>query len=126
MKYLINLTKLVETKPSVLQPEKFTLIFDRWTTTHYLAVFESFPDTNGAGYLTRLSTLSTIEYESRLYTDEHIAFMSTILQVITIFCNNVKCHIRDNCNMDKALSNRNCFPFIRWAKNCYNIAIKKF
>lgn len=53
MKYLNTLTEHVENKISQILPSQIALVFDGWTSgsTHYLAVFSSFPAQNDNGFV---------------------------------------------------------------------------
>ncbi len=56
MKYIVQLTKLVEMKISKVSPKTIALVFDGWSqfSTQYFAVYASFLSKNDNGYDTRL------------------------------------------------------------------------
>ncbi len=56
MKYLSLLCKTVEIKIAAVLPSTFALVFDAWTanSTHYVAMFATYPSTEKFQKLTRL------------------------------------------------------------------------
>eukprot|EP00171_Calliarthron_tuberculosum_P020075 IDg20075t1 len=99
MTYLPRLTSNIESRISALLPEKFSIVFDGWTTgsTHYLAVFESFASPSPDGFSLRLLAFSPMIDESRLDAEEHVQFMQFTLELFKKSWSNVVCLIGDNC-----------------------------
>eukprot|EP00171_Calliarthron_tuberculosum_P003101 IDg3101t1 len=126
MKYLGLLTKLVERKVSDLLPDNIALVFDGWTadSTHYLAVFATFPLCDGEGFGTRLLTISPMGDETSLATNEHFEFLSYILGVYGKSWSNVSCLVGDNVNCNKSLANKAKIPFIGCASHRFNLAMR--
>ncbi len=83
MKYMAQLTKLVETKISKVLPKTIALVFDGWSqcSTHYIAVYASFPSKNDNRYDTRLLAISLLEDETSLNAEEHHQFLTYVLEV---------------------------------------------
>lgn len=73
MKYLSQLTEVVENKIAKSLPKKLVLIFDGRTenSIQYLAVFESYPCNSENDYETRMLTFSPIGEECDLSANEH-------------------------------------------------------
>ena len=61
-----KLTKEVELQVRRILPDRFTVIFDGWTTgdCHYVAVYAAFPSTSRQGYNTILLAFSPLENET--------------------------------------------------------------
>lgn len=83
MRYLPCLHKLVENKVADKLSDKISLIFDGWlsASTDYTAVFAAFPSDNSVGDTTRLLTTLLQHDESSLNADEHIEFLTYILDM---------------------------------------------
>ena len=81
MKYISGLTRAVEEKIATLLPEKIALVFDGWSSdsTHYLAVFATFPSANERVFSQRLLTMSPMGDETTLSASEHYEFLSYLL-----------------------------------------------
>ena len=126
MRYLSLLTEVVEQKIARLLPEKIALVFDGWTsgTSHYLAVFASFPAPNKRGYEMRLLTMSPMGDESRLDAEEHYQFISFTLSLYNKSWKNVCCLIGDNVSTNKCLSTKAKVPFIGCASHRFNLAVR--
>lgn len=104
MRYLPRLTQVVEEKVAARRlPQQFAIVLDGWTSgsTQFLAVFASFVADLKEGYETRLIAFSPMEDENHLDADEHIMFMTFVLQLYNKSWENVLCLIGDNCNVNK-------------------------
>ena len=125
MKYIQLLTENVEQKLSQLLPSKFALIFDGWTadTTHYLAIFATFPKDNEQGYEERLLTLSPMSDEITLCANQHHEFLTYTLHLYNSSWSNVVCLIGDNIQTNKALANKVRLPFLKSATHRFNLAM---
>ena len=62
MRYLPLITESVDKKISDMLPDQFAIILDGWFSgsTHFLAVFASFPYNNDPGFQLRLLTFSPL------------------------------------------------------------------
>ena len=114
MSYLPRVTAVVERKISDILPDKFALVFDGWTigSTHFLAVFASFPAEKEIGYSMRLLTMSPMGEEEDLTAPTHLKFIEYILGVYEKTMREVVCLIGDNCNTNKALADLAKVPLI--------------
>ena len=126
MRYLPRLVALVEKKISNLLPNKFAIVFDGWTagTTHYLGVFSSFTAHNENGYSTRLLGFSPMGDETTLDADEHVGYLSYVLELFGYSFENVVALIGDNCNTNKSIANKLSLPLIGCASHRFNLAVQ--
>lgn len=126
MRYLPRLVALVEKKISNLLPNKFAIVFDGWTagTTHYLGVFASFTAHNENGYSTRLLGFSPMGDETTLDADEHVGYLSYVLELFGYSFENVVALIGDNCNTNKSIANKLSLPLIGCASHRFNLAVQ--
>lgn len=126
MRYLPLLTELVENKIADLLPPKIALVFDGWTagTTHYFAVFASFPSDSNLGYDVRLLAFSPMGDECHLNAEEHVKFITYILGLYEKTWDDVCCIIGDNCNTNKAVANNASVALIGCASHRFNLAVQ--
>ena len=126
MKYMSLLTEVVENKISSFLPLKFTLVFDGWShnSTHYLAVFASYPAPTEKGYAVRLLTVSPLIDESNLSAKEHEEFMSFVPSIYGKPWDNVVCLVGDNVSTNKSLARRLGLPFVGCRSHRFNLAVK--
>lgn len=126
MRYLPKLTEHVEKKIGSLLPKKISLVFDGWTTgsTHYLAVFASYPAKTTNGYDVRLLTFSPMGDECHLDAQEHVKFITYVLELYGKSWDNVICLIGDNCNTNKAVANNASVPLVGCASHRFNLAVQ--
>ena len=83
-KYIEKLTRVVEKKISKLLPSRFAVIFDGWSagTTHYVAVFASFPDISKEhGYETVMLAFSPFDDETSQSANNHFEYLEFVLGV---------------------------------------------
>lgn len=126
MRNLPKLTEIVEVKLSQLLPRKIALVFDGWThgSTHYLAVFASFPTDNSVGFDTRLLTVSPMNDESKLDEDEYIEFMSYVLGLYQKSLENVICMIGDIVSVNSSISTKTGVPLVGSASHRFNLVVQ--
>ena len=126
MRYLPRLTELVENKIAAQLPDKISLIFDGWSfaSTHYTAVFAAFPSDNSVGYTTRLLTISPLHDESSLNAEEHIEFLTYMLDVYNKNWENVCGLVGDNVSTNRRFSKKTGVPLVGFASHRLNLAIK--
>ncbi|KAG7354964.1 hypothetical protein IV203_004320 [Nitzschia inconspicua] len=128
MKYMGNLSEIVENKIAETLPLKFALVFDGWSSddnTHYVALFATFPDpTKEHRYLKVLLSMSPMGDGDNLTAQEHHAFITDILGVYRKTWANVVCLIGDNCSTNKATATAASLPLVGCASHRFNLAVK--
>ena len=83
LKHMHGIAKQVEEKISLLLAEKkFAILIDGWSkgSTHYVAIFASYADTNSNGYSTVLLAFSPLCDETSMDANEHIVFIKWVLE----------------------------------------------
>lgn len=70
-----------EKKIASLLPDKFSLVFDGWSTydTHYVAVFPTYPIDTSKGINVVLLVIFPLEHEQSRTYEEHVAFLHVFL-----------------------------------------------
>lgn len=128
---MLNLTSILETKVSNALPEKFSLVFDGWSSgdTHFVAIFAAFPSFTSCGYQKFLIAFSPLEEEDRLDADSHYSFMKFALDVYGKSFRNVVCITGDNCanNLRLAKLINEDYPdcqFLGCASHRFQLAVK--
>ena len=113
---------------SRLVPNRLALIFDGWTnnSTHYISVFAPFSTTNEDSFATRLLSVSLMGDESRLDADEHIDFLTYILNLYGKSWTNVTCLIGDNVSVNCSVANKTGISYIGCASHRLNLAVQDF
>ncbi|KAG7355610.1 hypothetical protein IV203_000296 [Nitzschia inconspicua] len=128
MKYIDQLSEIVENKIAEVLPMKFALVFDRWSSddnTHYAAVFATFPDpTKEHRYSKVLLSMSPMGDGDNLTAQEHHAFITDILGVYRKSWENVVCLIGENCSTNKATATAASLPLVGCASHRFNLAVK--
>lgn len=126
MKYLEQLTKLTEKKISDELPDKFSIIFDGWSSlgSHFVSIFASFPFENSLGYKVVLLAVSPMENEDSLSSAEHLDFLKYTLSIYGKSIENVVAMVGDNENTNKAFARLAGCPFIGCASHRFNLAMK--
>ena len=124
-KYLHALTESVEHKITSLLPTKFSLVFDGWScdTTHYLCVFASFPADCATRCTMRLLSFSPMGDELQLDTQQHIEFLTYVLDIYGKSWKNVVCLVGENCSTNKSLSTKCEIPLIGCCSHRFNLAV---
>lgn len=66
MKYMENLTRLVERKIDEMLPDRFAVVFEVWTTStvHYVSLFATYQEKNEHGCSKTLLAISPMEDET--------------------------------------------------------------
>ncbi len=125
MRILPKLTQVVEEKISSTLPDDIALIFDGWSasSTHYIALFASFPVNNELRYSTRLLSFSPLEDDSNLNAEEHISFMNYVLDLYGKSCSNVRALIDDNATVNRSISSKTDIPLIGCSSHRFNLAV---
>ncbi|KAG7341354.1 hypothetical protein IV203_023305 [Nitzschia inconspicua] len=114
MKYMCNLSEIVENKIAETLPLKFALVFYGWSSddnTHYVALFATYPDpTKEHRYSKVLLSMSPMRDGDNLTAQEHHAFITDILGVYRKTWANVVCLIGDNCSTNIATATEASLP----------------
>ena len=78
-----KLSTCVEQKLSVVLPDKIAIIFDGWSigSTHYVAVFASFPSNDAIGYQKYLLSFAPINEEDSLNAISHKNYLEFVLEL---------------------------------------------
>lgn len=128
MRYLSRLTKSVESKLSALLPSRIALIFDGWTagSSHYLSVFASYTSTNSRGFEVRLLSLSPMGDECSLNADEHIDYLTFVLELYNKSWENVSVIVGDNVSVNRSISTKTGIPMIGCASHRFNLAVRDY
>ena len=127
-KYMDLLVKRVEKKIAQTLPEKFALIIDAWTanSTHFVAVFASYPDNTSLGFSRVLLGFSPLESETEFTAEEHKTFLEWMLSnVYNKSLTNVVAIIGDNAAVNKTLADTCKTRFIGCASHRFNLAVNK-
>lgn len=126
LKYVENLTELVEKKLSQLLPEKFALMLDGWSTTntHYIGIMAIFRSENTNGYSSVLLGLSPLENEETQCANEHYDLLNYVLGIYGKGVANVVALIGDNCATNRSLSRLFSCSFVGCASHRFNLAVK--
>lgn len=126
LKYVENLTELVEKKLSQLLPEKFALILDGWSTTntHYIGIMAIFRSENTNGYSSVLLGLSPLENEETQCANEHYDLLNYVLGIYGKGVANVVALIGDNRGTNRSLSRLFFCSFVGCASYRFNLAVK--
>ncbi len=103
-----RLFKKVETKISMLLPNKFALILDSWTNydTHYVAVYATYPSENSCSFTTLLLAFAPFENETSRSSSCHENLFQYVLNVYNRDLNNVCALIGDNCAVNLAVARK--------------------
>ena len=126
MMYLPRLTELVEQKLAKMLPDKISLVLDGCSSysNHYTAIYATYPTQNAVEYEIKLSTLSPLNDESTLDANEHIEFITFILDVYGKDMSNDWAMIRDNISVNKSVSTKLNMSLIGCASHRLNLAVK--
>lgn len=78
-----KLTKLVESNKKALLPDRFTAIFDDWTTddSHCVGVYAASPSLSIDGYSTLLLAFSPLDNETFQDAQNHYEFLKFVLDL---------------------------------------------
>ncbi len=130
MLYNERITTIVERNVSSSLSKKFGLVFDAWTvsTTHYVAVFATYPAANLMGYDKILLAFSPMEDETNQGVENYIEFLQFVLDVYDRSLDDVVSLTGDNCAVNKAIDNK-CtqigpLQFLGCASHRFNLYVK--
>ncbi|RHY87092.1 hypothetical protein DYB37_010240 [Aphanomyces astaci] len=104
----------VERKIASQLPHQFALVHDGWShgSTHYLAIFATFPSSDPIGYTWTLLAFAPINDEESLSADDHYEFTVFVLELFGKTWDNVVALIGDNCSTNGAFARRAGVPLI--------------
>lgn len=127
MRFIPRLISHVENISSNLM-DQFSLVVDGWTanSTHYLSVYTSLAADNKEGYSTRLLVLYSSDDETRLCAEEHVKFLSYVLEVFNGPFENVVCVIEDSLNTEKNIEDTVSLLLIGYGSHRFSLAMRDF
>lgn len=128
MEVMLAVVDVVEKKIASDLPDRFALVFDGWTaaSTHFLAVFATFPGTSEYGWSRVLLGFSPMGDEESLGATDHLEYCDFVLNVFGKSRRNVVALIGDNCSVNKAFARRFGISFIGCASHRFNLALVEF
>ncbi|ETV69647.1 hypothetical protein H257_14670 [Aphanomyces astaci] len=83
MKWKHAMCRWMESKISETLPESFAIVYDGWTSgsTHYVAMFATFPNNSHRGYEKVLLAMSPMNEEDSLSAAAHVQYLNFVLGV---------------------------------------------
>ncbi|ETV84120.1 hypothetical protein H257_03430 [Aphanomyces astaci] len=104
-KYIHLVCQVVEAKLRRTLSSKFAHVFDGWTSgsTHYVAVFATFPSDNVICYQRVLLSFAQMNDEESLSADAHLNYIQFVLDYYGNSMDNVVTFVGDNCSTNVAL-----------------------
>ena len=107
-------------------PDKVSLVLDDWPSysTHYTAIYATYPTQNANGFETKLLTLSHLNDKSTLDANEHIEFITYILHVYGKDMSNVCAIIADNISVNESVQTKLNISLVGCASHRLNLAVK--
>ncbi|KAH9118961.1 hypothetical protein LEN26_011855 [Aphanomyces euteiches] len=125
MKWMEKLSDGVEKKISDLLSDKCAIVFDGWSlgSTHYVAVFVSFPSSDSIGYQKYLLSFALTNEEDSLNAMSHKKYLEFVLDVFGKTLSNIVVLIGDNCSTNHALSRLLGIPLIGCASHRFNLFV---
>ena len=127
MKYMKELTTIVEVKISKELPDQFSCVFDGWTSgsEHYVALLFAYPDDKSStGYRTILAGFSPMGDGDSQNADAHITYIEFVLRLFGKWWDNVVAITGDNCATNVAIANKVGIPFVGCASHRFNLAVQ--
>ncbi|ETV74064.1 hypothetical protein H257_11375 [Aphanomyces astaci] len=123
MKYMHALCAHVERTIASQLPDQFAIVHDGWShgSTHYLAIFATFPSSDPIGYTRTLLAFAPINDEESLSADAHYEFTVFVLELYGKTWDNVIALIGDNCSTNGAFARRAGVPLIGYASHRFNL-----
>ncbi|RHY05928.1 hypothetical protein DYB37_012316 [Aphanomyces astaci] len=122
---MAKLSDSVEKKISAMLPNSFAIVFDGWSigSTHYVAIFATFPTDDAIGYKKVLLSFSPINDEDSLSAIAHYDYLSFVLEVYGKNMSNVVALIGDNCSVNVAFARRCGLPLVGCASHRFNLFV---
>ena len=127
MKYIKLTTERVEKKVADSLPNHFGVIIDGWKegTTHYIAIFASYSDSEGVGHFPLLSIAPPF-YETNYSAANHKAFIGDVLEIYGKSLENLIYLVADNASVNTCLADLIGIPMIGCASHRFTLACKKY
>ncbi|KAG7374131.1 hypothetical protein IV203_013226 [Nitzschia inconspicua] len=131
-KYIINLSILVRQRISteVRKAGNYALVHDGWTcdgtSIHYIAIFASYIEPGEPGkeqYKEVLLGISPPITQSNLGADSHIELLQDTINKFGLLKEDLICLVGDNCNCNKAISDRWGVPMVGCASHRLALAV---
>ncbi|RQM29283.1 hypothetical protein B5M09_013613 [Aphanomyces astaci] len=125
MKWMHQMCRWLEAKLKKTLPESFACVFDAWTcgSTHYVAVFASFPSDSLRGYEKVLLALSPMNDEDSLSAAAFLDFFDFVLDVYGKQRRNVVALIGNNCATNRAFTRLAGIPMVCCASHRFNLFV---
>lgn len=123
------MTKPVEKEIQANLPDKFALVFNGWfdSETHYVDVFESFPNDDKTRLPIGLLSFSHLGDEESQSAREHVEFLTFQLKdVFKKNWSNVVCIVADNRNTNNVIANTVGVSLVCCACHRFNLALESF
>jgi hypothetical protein len=103
---------------------------DGWTadgtSTHYIAIFAGYQHPKTGEYNEVLLALTPTLDEDDMGANAHIELFESTMDIYGLEKSNILCLIGDNCNTNKAISDRWDVPLVGCASHRFNLAVKKW
>ncbi|ETV75063.1 hypothetical protein H257_10662 [Aphanomyces astaci] len=114
MKCMHAMCRWMESKISETLPESFAIIYDGWTSgsTHYVAMFATFPNDSHRGYEKVLLAMSPMNEEDSLSAAAHVQTGENVVALIG-----------DNCSINRAFSRLAGVPMIGCVSHRFNLFV---
>ena len=127
MKYIKITTERVEKKVAEGLPNKFGIIIDGWKegTTHYIAVFASYSEPDGARNYPLLAIAPPFD-ETTYTAENHKAFITDVLELFGKSLENLIYMVADNAPVNTCLADLIGIPMIGCASHRFNLACMKY
>lgn len=122
MRYLRNLTVLVERKVSAALPYKFSIFFYGWYDgyTQYIAMFEIFPSDSRNGFNKILLDVSPSQDETLLGLAEHLDFFDFVLGICKKERKQIVPLVGDSGTTNKEFANLSGNPLVGCPSHRFN------
>ncbi|RHZ25905.1 hypothetical protein DYB26_007287 [Aphanomyces astaci] len=125
MKWMHVMGRWMESKISETLPESFAIVYDGWTSgsTHYVAMFATFPNDSHRGYEKILLAMSPMNEEDSLSAAAHVQYLDFVLGVYGKDRENVVALIGYNCSTNRAFSRLAGVPMTGCASHRFNLFV---
>ena len=125
MKHKAALVVRVENKIANMLPDVFCVVLDGWScaTTHYVALFATYPSDAPNGYCKVLLAFSPMGNEKSLDAETHVTFIEKTLRLYKKSMDNVMAFIGDNVSTNKRAARLAKVAFVGCASHRYNLAV---
>ena len=106
MKYVFKLTHHVEKKIAKVLPDRFSIMFDGWSSagTYYVGIYATFPSVKSVGYDSVCLAFSPLENEETYSEQEHMDLIEFVLQTFGKRTSHIVAIVADNCTTNRSIS----------------------